>query len=345
MSQQQLRVLLSFARQDLHETERQGVAFALLRAIIEKKLVCEEVYEIITSVSDQLVTSQSEQTRALCSQTMLLFLLEYPLGAKRLHQHICFLLRNLEYEYETGREAVLLLLLHLVERFPQELIEQFLDLLLLPLVARIVNDESQGCKEHISSLLKALLSRASRKQIDHILDCLLTWFKGQEPLLRRATAQVLGILVQQQGAAAERYVDQLLPLLEEAGELGRMKKSDWETIYFLLSSAEKLQAAVPRIQERQDGCGSAAGEGPGHVGPQGRGEEGAGGTAAAEWRSVRGSAVAVLAGGRGDVRGEACRADAEESGPPHHRHAQQQGHGGRGGGDGGGRGLCKRAGG
>ena len=45
--------------------------------------------------------------RSLCSATLLQFLLDYPLGPKRLAQHLAFLAANLSYEHETGRLAVL----------------------------------------------------------------------------------------------------------------------------------------------------------------------------------------------------------------------------------------------
>ncbi len=39
-------------------------------------------------------------------QALYQFLLDYPIGEKRLQQHISFLLRNLDYDYESGRKAV-----------------------------------------------------------------------------------------------------------------------------------------------------------------------------------------------------------------------------------------------
>lgn len=43
----------------------------------------------------------------MCSVTLLSFLLDYPLGPKRLSQHLGFLAANLSYEHESGRLAVL----------------------------------------------------------------------------------------------------------------------------------------------------------------------------------------------------------------------------------------------
>ena len=71
LSPSQLKVLLSFAKLDILESGRQAVAFGLVRAIIARKLVCEEVYELVDTISEHMVTSQSEQTRALSAHTLL----------------------------------------------------------------------------------------------------------------------------------------------------------------------------------------------------------------------------------------------------------------------------------
>ena len=50
---------------------------------------------------------QAASVRQQCSGILLQFLLDYPLGSKRLAHHLNFLVANLGYEHETGREAVL----------------------------------------------------------------------------------------------------------------------------------------------------------------------------------------------------------------------------------------------
>ena len=45
--------------------------------------------------------------RAQCAGILLQFLLDYPLGSKRLAHHLQFLVANLGYEHDSGREAAL----------------------------------------------------------------------------------------------------------------------------------------------------------------------------------------------------------------------------------------------
>jgi U3 small nucleolar RNA-associated protein 20 len=62
--------------------------------------------------------------RDLCSQALLQFLLDYPLGEKRLQQHLEFLLTNVQqYEHETGRLSALSFLQVLAQKLPQQVIQ------------------------------------------------------------------------------------------------------------------------------------------------------------------------------------------------------------------------------
>ena len=43
--------------------------------------------------------------RQQCSGILLQYILDYPLGAKRLQHHLQFLITNLSFEHESGRQA------------------------------------------------------------------------------------------------------------------------------------------------------------------------------------------------------------------------------------------------
>jgi len=221
-----------------------------VRAIIARKLVCEEVYDLVDKISEHMVTSQAEQTRALSAQTLIQFILEFPMGDKRLHAHLTGLVRNLDYGYESGRKIVLEVMARIAAKLPAAVMQQYLELFFIPLVTRLVNDDSSACRKMVGLLLKDLLSRAERKQLDALLDLILEWAGGGDALLRRAAAQVLGLLVEQQGAAAERYMERVLAAL--AASLAISLKSDlaqgeWECAYQLLTAAEKLHGACGKL--------------------------------------------------------------------------------------------------
>ena len=268
LSQAQLKVLLSFARQDILDSGRQAVAFGLVRAIIARKFVCEEVYDLVEAIGEHMVTSQSEQTRALSAQTLVQFLLEFPLGDKRLHAHVSALLRNLDYAYETGRKVVLEVLARLVAKLPDDVLGAYVELVFLPLVTRLVNDDSATCRRMVGVLIKALLGRAERRQADGLVEIVVEWSAGGEVLLRRAAAQVIALFCEQLAAGTERYLAKLLPAVSTTLKLalssangaggGGAAGGEWESVYHALSACEKLHVACPHVVGNKEYKGHAA---------------------------------------------------------------------------------------
>jgi U3 small nucleolar RNA-associated protein 20 len=77
------------------EREPSNLALSLLKAIVNRKLVVPEIYDLVTQAGELMVTSQVDSIRKKCSQILLQFLLDYQLSVKRLQEHLDFLLSNL----------------------------------------------------------------------------------------------------------------------------------------------------------------------------------------------------------------------------------------------------------
>lgn len=95
LSADQLHMLIQFPLFVDFAKNPSFVALSLLKAIVHRKLVVPEIYDIVQIVAELMVQSQLEQTRKKCSQILLQFLLGYHLSQKRLQQHLDFLLANL----------------------------------------------------------------------------------------------------------------------------------------------------------------------------------------------------------------------------------------------------------
>ena len=54
----------------------------MLQAILSRRLVVPEVYDLMGRVQELMVRSQSAPVRAVCSSALLQFLLDYPLGER-----------------------------------------------------------------------------------------------------------------------------------------------------------------------------------------------------------------------------------------------------------------------
>ena len=132
-------------------------AFILLKALVKKKIVHPTVYDVMGKVEETMVKSQSASIRQLSSTVLLSFLLDYPLGKRVLERHLQFLLANLEYEYESGREACVLLLKGVVQKFPPHVLNTWSDKISIVLLVRLENEESKKLKGEVCGVLRELL--------------------------------------------------------------------------------------------------------------------------------------------------------------------------------------------
>ena len=102
----QFRFIITFAFGDLegdHREEQRSTTFSLMRAVLARRPLLPEVYDCMKTVSSLVVRANAKDVRELCAQALVQFLLDYPLGERRLQQHLEALAANLEYQHASGR--------------------------------------------------------------------------------------------------------------------------------------------------------------------------------------------------------------------------------------------------
>lgn len=222
----QVRFLLGWLFADRHADDSPGRqnAFALLRAVLSRKIVVPEVYDVMEWVQEVMVRSQSNNVRSMCSSTLLQFLLDYPLGPKRLAQHLSFLTANLAYEHESGRMAVLDTLGAVIHKFPSSVIQAHRELLMLPLLTRLVNDVSAKARALAGGVLRSLLQGLEQEHRDQFAEFCATWLAAGDQaggsrssdkasMLRRTAAQALCALADVEGTKFGKRMVALGPLV------------------------------------------------------------------------------------------------------------------------------------
>ncbi|GMH20278.1 hypothetical protein Nepgr_022119 [Nepenthes gracilis] len=222
LSREQLHVLIQFPVFVDLEKNPCFVALSLLKAIVCRKLVVHEIYDVVTQVAEVMVTSQVEPIRKRCSQILLQFLLNYQLSQKRMQQHLDFLITNLRYEYATGREAVLEMLRVIIEKFPQRFVDEHSQALFVPLVERLANDPDNQVRSLIGTAIQLLVGRTSSHSLDSILKCSLAWYLGEKQLLWSTSAQVLGLLVEVMKKGFQKHISTVLLMSVKEDENSRM---------------------------------------------------------------------------------------------------------------------------
>ena len=191
VSDEHLRaVLQSGVFLDLEESGSRSTAFALLKVILARRLLVPELYDLMARVGELMIKSQALSVRHLSRDTFLTFLLDYPLGPKRLQQHLDFVVLNLTHQHASGREAALAFLQSVIAHFPSDVIEEQAEALFVALIPRLVSDSSGGVRSQVGATLKALLRRVGDRSRERLLHFALMWFRGQQRNLWRPAAQV-----------------------------------------------------------------------------------------------------------------------------------------------------------
>ncbi|KDO50652.1 hypothetical protein CISIN_1g042789mg [Citrus sinensis] len=259
LSADQLHELIQFPLFVDLERNPSDLALSLLKAIVNRKLVVPEIYDVVIQVAELMVTSQEESIRKKCSHILLQFLLDYQLSDKRLQQHLDFLLANLSYKHPSGREAVLEMLHVIIKKFPQTKLDEQSNTLFLHLVFRLVNDPDNTVRLMIGVALKLLVGRISPHSLYSILEYSLSWYLDGMQQLQSAGAQVLGLLVEVMKKDFQEHID---IVLQEAISILQSTKNIveqqldlpdettipfWKDAYYSLVLLEKILCHFPDI--------------------------------------------------------------------------------------------------
>lgn len=259
--------LLEVLSPDLEEPARQASVFTMLKAIVARKFVVPEIYDLMERVAEIMVTNQSPPVQEQCRAILLQFLLDYPQGKGRLRNQMTFLAKNLSYVHESGRKSVMELLSAILVKFDPTLIREYSDILFVALVLVIANDESSKCREMASELVKNLFARLEEPQRRVVIMHVHSWASQRaQPQLARVSSQVYGILIDHlQGEVvpyATSILEDLNAILEstskslehsEAEDHAAMDVDiEWQIPYHALNALSKLLRAYPELTTRDD---------------------------------------------------------------------------------------------
>ena len=254
----QVTYLLQRLKQDIDEPSRQGATFAFLKAVLSRKILVPEVYEVMDMVSSVMVTSHGRETRDLARGVYLDFMMEYPQGKDRFAKQLAFLVKNLEFQYPEGRRCILEVVHFLLSKVGDTLIQQILVAFMVPLVMVLVNDDDSECREMAGVLIKQLFERADDEKAQLFASNLQKWV-GQDdnPILVRVALQCYPAYFESRSSEGRRQIPalsrRLEGLLQTKSSSGRHE--EWEVVYFALRLLLQWCQLYPNTMYRPSSAG------------------------------------------------------------------------------------------
>jgi U3 small nucleolar RNA-associated protein 20 len=211
-------------RPDLEEPDRQGVSFSFIRSILSRRVLVPEVYDIMLEIARIMITNQSRSVRDTTRALYLQFLMDYPQGRDRLKKEISFLVKNLQYEHDTGRQSVMEVLHQIISKFGDELLQPILLDLFVGLLLPLANDDNVTCREMASKLIQSLIESADEERSRAIREMLRTWAsQNDKPALLKASLHIYRILLEHGNTTGD---DDVALCLDTVNEIMLSSKED-----------------------------------------------------------------------------------------------------------------------
>jgi hypothetical protein len=238
LNDEQLQVLLSFLCESVVATEQHSPAIALIKAIMSRRYVSVEFYDLMETMLQQSVRSSKPTLRDQSGIVFLHYLINYPLSNEKIEHHLKQIVLNLSYEYAEGRLSAIGLALAIIDKLPEPVIEQHCRLFFLSLTLQLVNDDSKECRALVAKCLGKLLRCVSIEVLQALFDYMKRWSDG-EISLQRMSLQLFKILVETRPDYVKRN-DTAKIMIQKAHSLMEENTYDWETLYFALLLVEGM---------------------------------------------------------------------------------------------------------
>lgn len=245
MQADQLKTLLLYAEEDCQNTDRQSNSFALLKAILEAKLVSTELHEVMDKVSQICILSESAKSREEARLIFLKYLSSYSLG-KRLKRHIEFFVSQLNYELQHGRESSLKFLELIISKIKKTQLLPHSGFLLVSLGTTMVNDASSECRQFAALCIEALLRKLKGEHRNNLFQIVLTFFNDNKLIHLELAAQLCTRFVNVEKTHFQNRLNVILPIINDKlltftndGIVGRFVKLQSEEVAHEPDSQER----------------------------------------------------------------------------------------------------------
>lgn len=241
LSENALSVVLTKIRPDLEEPDKQRLAFNFLKSLLSQHVMLPEVYDIMEKVANIMIVNHSREIRDISRSLYFQFLMEYEQGARKLNSAFKFLVSNLAYPTDLGRQSVMELLHSIILRSSKDIVNQLASSFFVGLANVMVSDESAKCREMATSLIKQIMIKMRPDGINLFEDFCRNWIhEKSNNLLQRCGLLIYRIYIGVFGFGHNESLDKdILSLVETNLKMSKadnlLESLEWEDVYTALS--------------------------------------------------------------------------------------------------------------
>lgn len=250
LSDRSLTVLLARIMPDLEEPDKQSLAFNFLKAVVSQHIMLPEIYDIMEKVATIMVVNHSKEICDMSRSIYFQFLMDYEQGSKKLNSAFKFLVNNLDYPTQSGRQSVMELMHSIVLRSSASLLSQFATSFFVGLSNVTVSDDSAKCREMAAALISQIIKKLGPNNVQGIEKYCQTWISQKSNLLlQRCGLLVYKIYIAVLGYDYNPVLDsEVLNLVTQILDNARSSRTsgeiDWEDVYTSLNVVSTMSSCL-----------------------------------------------------------------------------------------------------
>ncbi|KAM0137315.1 hypothetical protein ACHAP3_004122 [Botrytis cinerea] len=224
--------ILKKMKDDITEPERRHITFKFLRSVLDSKIETAVVYDTLDYVSTVMVTNDDKDTRDLARGAFVQFLREFPQKKSRWNKQLEFIVSNLKYDREGGRMSILEVILLLLSKTSDDIVQEVAASSFVPLISVIANDESEKCRMVAGEVLKESFKRADESRMTDFLTILQSLVKQNKTSAVRVALQTYALYFESRSDTEESNINFVLSTVSKILETPDDDEDDyWQLIY------------------------------------------------------------------------------------------------------------------
>ncbi|CAX42639.1 U3 small nucleolar RNA-associated protein, putative [Candida dubliniensis CD36] len=258
MKESAISYVLTRIQPDLEEPNKQGLAFNFLKAVVSQHIMIPEIYDLMDNVAKLMIVNHSKEIRDMSRSVYFQFLMEYDQGKGRLEKQFKYLVSNLTYPTEEGRQSIMELIHLIVVKAGKDLLNKLSSSFFVALANVLISDVSSRCREMASSLITTILKKLD--DTSSMEKYCSVWIKqSTNSLLKRCGLNIYKLIITVRGFGKNKELDKIaldniLNIIEaarntkdEQDSAGTTTTSDdveWELVYSCLSTFSSMASII-----------------------------------------------------------------------------------------------------